>query len=191
MPSTPNFDLPYPGSGDAPCEFGQQWCEFTESVEGVLDGFQTTLDRTVPIIPVALLQAPESQVITSGTFVSFDTVLIDTARMTDMDLNPFGITITRAGRYTLTGGMIVPPESLPFPPNFVGIAIIEPGLNFSTFDYSYSNPENIIYMNVGVPVVSLNVGEQVALMLIRGSVADYTVQTAWLGVAWHSDTEVP
>ncbi len=54
MPNfTPNFNLPYPAPTDAPCDFDEQWCDFTDAVTSVLDGFQATVDRTYPVIPVA------------------------------------------------------------------------------------------------------------------------------------------
>lgn len=192
MPNlTPNFGLPYPGPGDAPCDFPQQWCDFTDAIDTILDGFQVTIDRTVPVIPVALLQQPSAQFVVNGGAVPFSTLLVDTAGMVDMDSNPYQITIRRTGRYTVAGGMLCPTETPAFPPAFIGITIDEPSIQFSTFDYAYPGPNNIIHMNASVPVATLNAGESVQLMLNRGSVGNFQVDAAWLGVFWHSDTEVP
>ena len=192
MPNTTtNFALPYPAPSDEPCDFPQQWCDFTNAIDAVLDGFQTTIDRTVPVIPVALLQQSSPLFVVNGGAVPFDTLLVDTAGMVDMDSNPYQIIIQRTGRYTVGGGMLCPTENPPFPPAFIGITIDEPSIQFSTFDYAYPGPNNIIHMNTSVPVATLNAGEAVQLMLNRGSVGNFQVESAWLGVFWHSDTEVP
>lgn len=192
MPNTTtNFALPYPAPGDEPCDFPQQWCDFTDAIDVILDGFQATIDRTVPVIPVALLQQLTPMFVTNGAAIPFNTLMVDTANMTDMDNNPYQIMIRRTGRYTVAGGMIVPTENPAFPPSFVGITIDEPSIQFSTFDYNVPGPNNLIHMNSTVPVATLNAGEAVQLMLNRGAVGSFQIENAWLGVFWHSDTEVP
>lgn len=192
MPNTTtNFALPYPAPSDEPCDFPQQWCDFTNAIDAVLDGFQTTIDRTVPVIPVALLQQSVPTTVINGGAIPFDTLLVDTAGMTDMDNTPYQITIRRTGRYTVAGGLLCPTESPPFPPAFVGIGIDEPGVNFATFDFGYVGPNNILHLTASMPVATLTAGEEVILFLFRGSVGSFPIESAWLGVFWHSDTEVP
>lgn len=192
MPNTTtNFALPYPSPSDEPCDFPQQWCDFVDAIDNVLDGFQATVDRTVPVIPVALLQQTEPTTVTNGGAISFDTLLVDTAGMTDMDNAPYLITIKRTGRYTVAGGLLCPTETPAFPPSFVGITIDEPNISFSTFDFAYTGPASIIHLNTSVPVTTLTVGQEVQLMLDRGALGDFPIESAWLGVFWHSDTEVP
>lgn len=192
MPNTTlNFELPYPGPSDEPCDFPEQWCDFTNAIDAVLAGFQTTIDRTVPIIPVALLHQSESLVVVNGAAIPFDTLLVDTANMTDMDLNPYLITIRRTGRYTVAGGILCPTESPAFPPAFVGLGIDEPSVSWSTFDFGYVGDPGIIHMNTSYPVATLTAGQTVDLRLNRGAVGDFIIFSAWLGVFWHSDTEVP
>lgn len=192
MPNlTPNFSLPYPAATDEPCDFPQQWCDFVDTIDGILDGFQTTIDRTVPVIPVALLYQSTGIDVANGGAIPFDTLLVDTANMTDMDENPFTITIRRTGRYSVGGGILALTEGPAFPPSFIGVTIDEPSISWSTFDYGFAGPNDTIHLNVTVPVASLAAGEEVNLMLNRGAVGTFPIVSAWLGVFWHSDTEVP
>jgi hypothetical protein len=84
---TTNFSLPYPSSTDEPCDFAEQWCDFTAAVDTVLEGFQQTLDRTYPVIPIASMKLSASVLVTSSAIIPFDTVAIDTAAWTDADID--------------------------------------------------------------------------------------------------------
>lgn len=94
---TPNFDLPYPSGTDAPCDFAEQWCDFTDAVQTVIDGFQATVDRTIPAIPIARLLVTQPVTIVSGSTIPFDTVSVDTAGWVNFDSSTNTITIDRAG----------------------------------------------------------------------------------------------
>lgn len=114
MPNfTPNFNLPYPAPTDAPCDFDEQWCDFTDAVTSVLDGFQATVDRTYPVVPVAAVVRRNFEDVTtptpipsseslSGFFVlPTDTVLVDTAGWIDPDLGPELIKVDIAAILTI------------------------------------------------------------------------------------------
>src|SRR5688500_14304081 len=105
MPDTPIFSLPYPGPSDAPCDFAEQWCDFTEAIDGVFTTFEAGIARTMPVIPLAIMRLTTVQLIPNLQRVPFDAVAADTAGMTDIASDPFHITITRAGRYTVSGGL--------------------------------------------------------------------------------------
>lgn len=115
MPNqTANFALPYPNGSDDPCDFAQQWCDFTTAVNAVLNGFQETIDRTVPVIPTAQLRATTAHSYnrTQTTLVDFDAVAFDTAAWIDFDANSKAITIDRGGPMDYWGAVIVDPDGV-------------------------------------------------------------------------------
>lgn len=191
MPNfTPNFALPYPAPDDAPCDFDEQWCEFTEGLDRAFDTLQVVADRTNPIIPIAVIEATVVLSVPSNSKVPFDTVIVDTAGMTDMDADPFTITIKRPGRYTLAGGIEALTAFPGVPPGFFGISIISSGsLNAETYDFALGPVP--LGVTTERTVISLNPGTQVQMSYTFGTVGSFQVNWAWLAVAWHSDTEVP
>lgn len=96
---TPNFALPVPGALDEPCDFAQQWCDFTNSVQTVLDGFEAIADRTNPVVPLAKMQLTTTVVIAETSTVPFDTLTLNNANMIDFDSSNTTITIKRPGRF--------------------------------------------------------------------------------------------
>ncbi|HSJ76766.1 MAG TPA: hypothetical protein VK899_11420, partial [Gemmatimonadales bacterium] len=82
---TPNFSLPVPGPLDAPCDFPQQWCDFTDGVQTVLDGFETMADRTNPVVPLAKMQLLNTVNLLETSTVPFDTLTLNNAGMVDFD----------------------------------------------------------------------------------------------------------
>lgn len=82
---TANYALPYPSSVDRPCDFAQQWCDFTDAVEGVLAQVQESVDRIYPLIRISILRLSEATSFPggSGTPIVYDTVDIDTPGWVD------------------------------------------------------------------------------------------------------------
>jgi len=181
--TTANFALPYPTGSDAPCDFAEQWCDFTEAIDGVLGRFQTGIDRAIPVIPAALIRASTPRTANSGQNIAFDEVVLDTAGMTDLDANPYAITITRPGRYSV-GGYIEKPSSGVVDSQLTLFVVL--GSNWSILDrgvgFVYSIPSY-------TPVVTLAAGDQVTMFFNVPTLGPQTVDVAWLCVFWHSDTE--
>lgn len=186
--STTLFALPYPSNTDAPCDFDEQWCDFTEALDDVFDTFQSAIDRTIPVIPMAIMQMTSSHSVVNFNDMPFDTVLVDTAGMTDVDVDPFHITVRRPGRYTVAafvgkptaGAPIVPAETSIFSaPRFNAQAeVVDRGAGV------------LYYLNAYWAVETYAAGEQISLSFSSGTQQAFTIDIAWLAVIWHSDTEV-
>lgn len=187
MPSnTINFNLPYPNDSDEPCDFAEQWCDFTAALDGVFDTFQSAIDRTIPAVPMAIIQRTSQVSIGNFNPISFDTVLVDTARMTDIDADPFTITIKRPGRYTvaamvsMTTTVVGAEISIFIEPNFTAQAeVIDKGAGV------------LYYLTTLLPVETHAVGDQIRVAFSVGNQNFFFVEEAWLAAIWHSDTEVP
>jgi len=192
MPSTtPNFGLPYPSPSDEPCDFAEQWCDFTEAIDAVFATFQEAIDRTVPTIPIAAIRKTTASSVQNLVPIPFDTVLVDTADMTELDVDSFHINVTRRGRYTVVGFLEKLSAGTPLngqitmliSGNTVGSVALAGGIERGgAFVYRF---------NAFLPVISLEVGEQVSLLFNTGASGSSTVNLASLSLAWHSDTEVP
>lgn len=105
MPNlTTSFSLPYPAPSDQPCDFAEQWCDFTAALEAVFTRFQATVDRTVPVIPIALLTLSEPATVLGG--IPFDTVVVDTAGWVDPDVDMTMISPDVAGVLTVTTNLV-------------------------------------------------------------------------------------
>lgn len=189
MPNfTPNFNLPYPSASDEPCDFAEQWCDFTAAIDGVFDVFQAGIDRTVPTVPTALMQQTVTRTIENLQPVPFDTVSADTAHMTDIDADPFSITITRFGAYSVSGGIELGSDG--------GVnsdtAMLIGSSSFTIIGGALDRGVAFLYrMNAYVPSVILSPGEQVRMRFNVGSLLNISVLASWLAVTWHADREVP
>lgn len=193
MPSnTVNFSLPYPNGSDAPCDFAQQWCDFTDAINNVMAFFQAGIDRAIPVIPAALLRTSISRSIPDRNPIPFDEVVLDTAGMTDLDADPYRITIPRTGRYTVsafiskqTNGVLTPSE--------IGLRAeneltLDFHVNASILDLGVAVT---YYVPASTPALSLVSGDRVQIAVNSGTFVSQTIDSAWLAVIWHSDTEVP
>ena len=96
---TPNFSLPVPGALDAPCDFPQQWCDFTNGVQNVLDTFEAIADRTNPVVPLAKMTLSRTVVLAETSLVPFDSLILNNANMIDFDSSNTTIVIKRPGRF--------------------------------------------------------------------------------------------
>lgn len=186
---TANFALPYPSATDEPCDFAQQWCDFTDAIDDVFAVFQSAIDRTIPVIPMAILQMTTSNSVINFNDIRFDTVLVDTARMTDIDVDPFHVTVHRPGRYTVAVFVAKPTAGAPFVP-----------LVTSIFNQIDANAQADVvdrgagveyYLNGYWAVQTYTAGTQISLTFGSGAQQAFTIDLAWLAVIWHSDTEVP
>lgn len=183
---TPNFDLPYPSPTDRPCDFATQWCEFTGAVNSVLDVFTAGADRAEPVIPAALARMSVGRNVINLNPIPFDEIVMDTAGMTDLDADPYTITVQQTGRYTVAGfvekassGVVDSQLGLFIDPTSIVWVIIDRGVGPSYWLPAYT------------PSYPLNAGETVQLRYNSGTATSQMVFTAWLAVIWHADTEVP
>lgn len=186
MPSnTVNFNLPYPNTFDAPCDFDEQWCDFTDAVDGVLGTFREGIDRAIPVVPAALVRTQLTHNIVAGQPVPFNETVLDTAGMTNLDADPYHITITRPGRYTVAAYLDKNTSTVANSQfgMFMGVgtsgawAILDRGVSLT-----YSLPGY-------VPVRSLAAGSQLALSFTTALVGLNTIGSAYLAAFWHSDNE--
>lgn len=187
MPNfTPNFALPYPSASDEPCDFDEQWCDFTEAIDGVFTTFETGLARTYPVIPIAIMKQTQPLSVSNSSPIPFDSVLIDTAGMTDIDVDPFTITIQRPGRYTINAFMERPSTGLALNSEFV--LLVNGTLAFAEIIERGVIQYRLTAYN---PVEGFLAGDEITLGFNTGVINFFTITQSWLSVAWHSDTEVP
>lgn len=109
---TPNFSLPVPGPLDAPCDFPQQWCDFTDAVQARLDTFEAVADRTNPAVPLAKMQLSRTVTLAETSTVPFDALTLNNANMVDFDSSNTTIVIKRPGRfYAVFNALFVAPTA--------------------------------------------------------------------------------
>lgn len=189
MPSTtPNFALPYPSPSDEPCDFAEQWCDFTAAIDGIFGTFEAGIARTVPTVPLAILRCTVQQPVPNLQLIPFDTVSADTASMTDINADPYNITATRFGRYTVSGGLELGSSGIVN--NQTAMIIQNPDFTITADALDRGNA--FIYRTNGfMPTITLNPGEKVGMTFNVGGEMNVTVFAAWLAVYWHADREVP
>lgn len=187
--NTANFNLPYPSSFDEPCDFAQQWCDFTAAIDGVFATFQSAIDRTIPVIPMAIMQQTAALSVNNNANIAFDTVLADTAGMTDIDVDPFHIIIRRPGRYTIAAALDKPTVGAPFVTAFTSVFATPNGdAQVMLFDRGAGVQ---YFFNAYLPVQTYAAGDKIGLTYNMGGTGAFTITESWLAVMWHSDTEVP
>lgn len=190
---TTNFDLPFPDSSDAPCDFAEQWCDFTDAVDAVFDRFQATLDRTVPMIPIALLKVSEPVLIGTFNNIPYDTVVIDSAGWTAVDIDNTMISPDMAGVMTWSVGTIVEqqlnPNAYMVDPQDSRGLLTEPNfpytdqIDFNSVPVAMPLPLAVLFSDGGwVPGLSGLRNNVVAL-----NVGTFTIMDAFFTVYWHAD----
>lgn len=179
---TPSFALPYPSATDAPCDFADQWCTFTEAVTGVLDTFETAVNRTVPLVPVAQMLVTIPIVVAVSQFVAFDTVTVDTVSWIDFDSDRTSITVNRAGRFVVTGSAVLTTSGVLN--NFMFMNIN------AASDASLDRADG----GIGLCVSQLfSIASPTPFQMTATSAAASTVriETASMSVYWHADGGAP
>lgn len=105
MPSTPNFAIPYPCSGDTiDCNIFEP---FTAAIQDSLDALDV-LNEEVLNRPAAHIQAfanGQTFTVNVATNVIFDTVFFDNDSMVDLAVNNDRITIQNPGMYLVAGNL--------------------------------------------------------------------------------------
>lgn len=195
MPSnTPNFNLPYPNGSDRPCDFAEQWCDFTDSMNNVLALFQSGIDRANPVVPAAMLRISTPREIITLNLIPFDEVVFDTAGMTDLDADPYHIYIRRPGRYIFNGFMDKDTSGV-VDSQFTIFAqqeLVAPGGQLDVTSNILDRGGGNDYLNVSYsPSQPLIAGDRVSMFFNTGSSGTDEVNAAWMSVIWVADTEVP
>jgi len=188
MPSlTPNFNLPYPAPGDNPCDFAEQWCEFTDAITARMAVFQAGANRTIPLIPIAMLRVTSPVSVGGGNPIPFDTVTIDTAGMTNIDVDPYTITITRPGRYSIGAWISMDTIGAPFVTAEISITVAPHNdANAETTDRGAVGSG--YFMTGYTPASSYVIGDKCRMSYNYGSVNAFPVNEAWMSVFWHADS---
>lgn len=182
---TSNFNLPYPDGSDRPCDFAPQWCDFTDAVTAVLDRFQTGINHANPRVPAALLRMTTPHSVINGQNIPFDEVVLDTAAMTDLDADPYHVTITHPGRYTVAayiekGSAGIPNSQQALFAGNVVWSVLDRGIGVTYSIPAYDALDTFA------------AGTQISAFFNAAGVAGaHTVDVAWLAVFWHSNTEAP
>lgn len=190
--STTNFNLPYPDSTDAPCDFAQQWCEFTDAIDVIFDRFQATLDRTVPMIPITVMRVTEQIVSTVSYNIPYDTLVIDSAGWTAVDVDSTMISPDMAGVLSFHVSVLHAQAAAP------GAAMVDPVDSTGTLTEPNLPFKDQMDMNtcpVGIPL-------ELAVMFSNGiwvpgfsgirnqtlsTVSPFTLQQASYAIYWHAD----
>ena len=189
MNVTPLMGLPYPNGLDAPCDFDDDWCAFTAALDSVFAKFETGLQRTYPAIPIAVVQLTTTITILNFNPVPWDTVAIDTAGMTDLDADPYGIVLPRSGRYTAAAFLQQDTSG-----------IVDSQSVMTIQGFSERNVDNIIlnrgagipyYNNCYQAVISGTQGTRLTLTTFVSGASSRTARGGWMAIYWHSDSERP
>lgn len=186
---TPNFLLPYPSGGDEPCDFPQQWCEFTEAANAVMAQFQSTVDRTVPVIPIARLELTTPLAVVANDNITFDTLSVNTAGWVDFDVDPAGITINQGGRFAVTGNAHIQPSPV-VSGNYVGVSVVIGNTAFN--DTTRDRQTTVMGVSTG-GIQFINTSTRITLNCIQtgATLVQPTFNSACLTVWWHADTATP
>lgn len=184
---TPNFSLPYPTALDEPCLFAQQWCEFTEAMQGVFDGLDSTINRTVDVIPIARLQVTSPITLVSGEPIPFDTLSVNTANWVDFDASRSEVTVNRAGRFVHNLNIIPVPTGNTA--NTLLVSILGSG---NTTDSQTDFGPNPMGFNVEVLYsISVPTVYHARLTNAEPSILTVTINEATYSIWWHADTATP
>lgn len=186
---TPNFDLPYPTAPDAPCDFPQQWCDFTNAVTEVLDRFEAIANRTNPSVPIAKMRLTRPVLLTGDSVLAFDAVEVNNAGMIDFDVSRNRIRIQRPGRYSAEAHVMFNASTTAnnnYSVTINGvmldtIRVID--LNTSFVAQVYTTPIDLDIFTFGPLDVSVRVNATLA--------PSFTVADAALAVYWFADRDAP
>lgn len=187
---TPLMGLLYPGPGDAPCDFDEDWCGFTGGIDAVFDRWEAGLARAYPAIPAAKMRQTELTTIFNSTQIRFSEVTFDSIGMTNIDADPYTITCQRSGRYSVAGFI----EEI----DASGGAGAQSVLQIASTTFSVSEANTVLVLGGGTyrntvywPSVSMNVGDRVQLLPFLSGQTQRTIIEASLAVWWHSDVIRP
>jgi hypothetical protein len=191
--TTANFALPYPDGSDRPCDFAEQWCDFTQAVDAVFDRFQATLDRTVPMIPLAVLSLTDQVTMLAFNNIPYDTVAMDSAGWTAVDIDNTMISPDMAGVLSFSASALMTQAQV------VGAFILDPIDSRASWvepELPFGDQMDTNTCPIGIPLaqpVEFSDGGWIpGATGIRNSVgvnniATVTVTRSNYSIYWHSD----
>lgn len=182
--------LPYPNGIDRPCDFDDSWCTFTSAIDAIFTRWEAAINRTTPAAPFAMLQLTKSIATGNNNLVPYDTVVADTAGMTDLDADIYGITVPKAGRYSIafyvrqeTGAVV----------NAQISATVTSSLSNNTMTHQILDrgAGGTYGWMTDFDVWTLLQGDRLTMSTFESGATSRTLIEAWLAVYWHADTEMP
>lgn len=111
MVATTSLGLEYQQGTDRPCDAPDVWCEFTETLEGLLLPIDSIAGRVSPSIPCAKVRRTTVLSVNDATTpfgapVAWDSVVFDTDGMVDLTNSQFEVKPTRSGTYFIQANML-------------------------------------------------------------------------------------
>jgi len=182
---TPNFGLPYPDALDEPCDFAVDWCAFTDAVNVVATRFETTVNRTVPTIPMARMTLTTPVTIPNTALIPFDSVSVNTAGWIDFDTSNTDITPDRAGFFVLNANALL---------NTTLSLGVDFALQFGSVSSLQDNQIDRATSSVGLTlarVQQLTTLFPFNVRVQRSTAGNVTINAASFSVWWHADTATP
>jgi hypothetical protein len=109
--ATTSLGLEYQQGTDRPCDAPDVWCDFTETLEGLLVPIDDIAGRISPSIPCAKVKRTTALSVNDATNpfgipVAWDSVIFDTDGMVDLTNSQFEIKPTRSGTYFVVSTMV-------------------------------------------------------------------------------------
>lgn len=182
---TPNFALPYPDALDAPCDFAQDWCAFTDAVNAVATRFENTINRTVPVIPMARMTLTTPVTILNGGDIPFDSVSVNTAGWIDFDASNTTINPDRAGYFVINANALVDTTTL------LGTVITVRIDGSSTYQDNQIDRFLSSIGNTTARIINIATPFPISVEIARSTVGNLTINAASFTVWWHADTATP
>lgn len=182
---TPNFNLPYPSALDEPCDFAQQWCDFTAAVNTVATRFETTVNRTIPAIPMARMTLTVPITILTGGTIPFDSVSVNTAGWIDFDTSNTDIVTDRAGYFVVTASVLVQTTA-------VAGTVLSISGNTGLARNDSQLDRNTSSLGLCISYITNPTTPQAHNILVtRSGTGNIQINAAVFSVAWHADTATP
>jgi hypothetical protein len=182
---TPNFGLPYPDALDEPCDFAQDWCAFTDAVNVAATRFENTVNRTVPVIPMARMTLTSSVTIVNTSLIPFDSVSVNTAGWIDFDASNTDIVPDRAGFFVLSANALVQTTGI------LGAVIT---LQFDDLSAIQDNQIDRFSSGIGLTLAKIQQITTPGPLNVRLQTTgggNVTIGKASFSVWWHADTATP
>ncbi len=160
--------LPYFGCDDplclntgSTCEPSTVWCDFAEAVEAKLNTFDEVVQRTAGSVPMAWIQATVPTVVLAdqpSAPIIFDSPLVDTDDMVDLDTLPSSLTVNTPGLYQLVYSGVGTATN-------GGAAAVHLDANLAPFASLYSfNPPSFTSVDFEIPITGLVVTPMISVV---------------------------
>lgn len=182
---TPNFALPYPTALDEPCDFAEQWCDFTEGVNAIATRFEDTVNRTVPVVPMARMTLTTPVLILNGGRIPFDSVSVNTAGWIDFDSSNSDIVPDRAGHFVIVANALLQTTGT----LGTSLTLLINDSNLYT-DGQIDRATSSIGLCIS-RIQTMTTPFPLYVVARRATVGNLVVNAASFSVWWHADTATP